>query len=162
MTDQQQPRVAHLTGGCQCGSIRFALYAQPDNASICHCRMCQKALGNLFSASTGVERAEFAWTRGAPKHFNSSAAIARDFCGDCGTPLTFRYLDRDRVSIALGALDRPEAVPITSQYGIEGRIAHFEKLASLPGERSDRGPKFASRQHPDHETEAWPGVGKRA
>jgi len=151
MTDKPTRQV-HLSGGCQCGNIRYALYAQPNNASICHCRMCQKALGNLFGAFAGVKQAEFAWTRGSPKHFNSSEAIARDFCGDCGTPLTFRYLDRDRVSVALGSLDRPAAVPITSQYGIEGRLPGFGKLASLPGEKSNRGPKFASLQHPDRET----------
>ena len=28
-----------LTGGCQCGGMRYALYAEPA-ADICHCRMC--------------------------------------------------------------------------------------------------------------------------
>jgi len=151
-----------LSGGCQCGAIRYALYAQPNNATICHCRMCQKAVGNLFGAFAGVRRAEFAWTRGTPKHFNSSAVIARDFCGDCGTPLTYRPLDKDRVSVALGSLDHPEKVPVKKQYGIENRIPGFEALCSLPGEKTsdwmppDRAAKIVSRQHPDHDTAVWP------
>ena len=28
-----------LTGGCQCGGVRYALYAEPE-ADLCHCRMC--------------------------------------------------------------------------------------------------------------------------
>ncbi len=160
--DNAQARTPHLTGGCQCGAVRYALFAQPNNASICHCRMCQKASGNLFGAFGGVKWAEFAWTRGAPKHFNSSAVIARDFCGDCGTPLTFRSLDKDRVSVALGSLDHPELVPVAKRYGIESCIPGFETLATLPTEKTsdwvapERVSKLASRQHPDHDTETWP------
>jgi hypothetical protein len=153
-----QTRTAVHTGGCQCGAVRYALYAEPNNASICHCRMCQKAAGNLFGAFAGVKHADFAWTRGSPKHFNSSEVIARDFCGDCGTPLTFRQLDRDRTSIAIGSLDHPEKVPITKQFGIESQVPGFENLAHLPAQKTSdwvdpvRAPKLASRQHPDRET----------
>jgi hypothetical protein len=156
----QQPELP-LTGGCQCGAIRYAVHAQPDHASICHCRMCQKAAGNLFGAFAGVKRAEFAWTRGQPKNFNSSAVIARDFCGDCGTPLTYRPLDKDRVSVALGSLDHPERVPVLWQLGTESRVAGFEKLSSLPGKTTgdwmpaERVAGLATHQHPDHETSKW-------
>lgn len=155
MTDK---RAAVLTGGCQCGAVRYALFAEPDNASICHCRMCQKAAGNLFGAFAGVRRQHFAWTRGKPKHFMSSGVVARDFCADCGTPLTYRPLDRDRVSIAIGSLDHPEKVPIKVQYGIESRVPGFDALCRLPEHTTqstiaaDRLALLGSRQHPDHDT----------
>ena len=55
-----------MTGGCQCGAVRFALYAAPERHAICWCRMCQKANGAYMAAHTGVKRADFAWTRGRP------------------------------------------------------------------------------------------------
>ena len=157
-----QSRQPLHTGGCQCGAVRYALYAEPNNVSICHCRMCQKASGNLFQAFGGVKRAEFAWTRGLAKFFQSSEVIARDFCGDCGTPLTYRQLDNDRVSVALGSLDHPERVPVKTQYGMESQIPGVEKIGQLPGQRTSdwlepaRIAKLASRQHPDHDTCLWP------
>ena len=43
-----------LTGGCQCGAIRFALSAAPVKISICHCRMCQKASGAPFASFADI------------------------------------------------------------------------------------------------------------
>lgn len=153
-------RAPALTGGCQCGAVRYALYAEPTGTSICHCRMCQKAVGNYFAAHTGVRRDDFTWTRGAPGAFRSSEVVERDFCRDCGTPLTYRALDKDRVSITIGSLDNPDRVCPEHQYGMEARHADVDRLATLPGVRTgdwagDRLPKLASRQHPDHETTDW-------
>jgi hypothetical protein len=160
MAASTQSRTAVLTGGCQCGAVRYALYAEPSGTSICHCRMCQKAVGNYFAAFTGVKRADFAWTRGKPGSFRSSEVIERDFCRDCGTPLTYRPLDGDRVSVTIGSLDQPDRVHSDHQYGVESRLSDFAKLASLPGDKTedwagDRLAKLATRQHPDHETRDW-------
>jgi hypothetical protein len=149
-----------LTGGCQCGAVRYALYAEPTGISICHCRMCQKAVGNYFAAFAGVKRNDFAWTRGKPGAFRSSEVIERDFCRDCGTPLTYRALDNDRVSVSVGSLDQPDRVHPKKQFGLESRHADFEHLSSLPGATTDswagdRLGKLATRQHPDHETTDW-------
>ena len=97
MTTDREPV---LTGGCQCGAVRYALYAEPAAASICHCRMCQKAMGNLFSASASVPRKEFAWTAGAPATWQSSQIAERGFCQQCGTPLSFRYLTGEQISVS--------------------------------------------------------------
>ena len=43
-----------ITGGCQCGAVRYALHEQPTDPHICHCRMCQKAFGSFFAPLAGV------------------------------------------------------------------------------------------------------------
>ena len=65
------------TGGCQCGAVRFSVQVL-GRASICHCRMCQKASGSFFGPYvTALEG--LAWTRGGPTYFQSSNLVRRGF-----------------------------------------------------------------------------------
>jgi hypothetical protein len=149
---------SHITGGCQCGAVRYACEAL-GKASICHCRMCQKALGGYFGPF-GVARG-LVWTRGEPKRFQSSNTVRRGFCADCGTPLTYEY--GDTVDVTLGSLDDPAAFPPLLQIGLEGRLPFFASLPDLPVRTAAQNDQYAaayaaivSHQHPDHDTEAWP------
>jgi hypothetical protein len=149
------------SGGCQCGRIRYVIAGEFGNASICHCRMCQKASGQLFGAFASTTVDAFAWTRGTPSMFASSSVVERGFCRDCGTNLTFRYTNTDRISVTVGSLDAPETVVFRRQYGLEGRLPSLDTAIALPGVTTEAAvapevlPKLASRQHPDHDTEAW-------
>jgi hypothetical protein len=135
----EETRTPVLTGGCQCGAVRYALYAEPE-ADICHCTMCQKAVGNLFMAVAGVPQRELAWTKGEPALFKSSSAAERGFCRDCGTALTFRYLAKDRISVTLGSLDEPARAKPTRQHGIESRVPWWRELFDLPGQTTAQDP----------------------
>ncbi len=146
---------APLTGGCQCGAVRYRLEAAPTGANVCHCRMCQKAGGSPFVAFAGVRLDDLLWTRGAPKIFASSAVAERGFCVECGTPLTYRILGRDRISVTIGSLDRPSGVAPAMQYGIESKLPWLDLIPTLP--RRDiaaflGADAVVSRQHPDHDT----------
>ena len=156
MPDEE--RTPALTGGCQCGAVRYALYSVPTEPSICHCRMCQKAFGNYFAALAGVPMADLAWTRGRPGTFDSSELVERGFCRDCGTPLFFRYRNRDRISVSIGSLDEPDRVAPLAQYGMEAKSPHFDGLHRLAGEAATETYANTSRQHPDHDTETWPSA----
>ena len=150
------------TGGCQCGAVRYALYAEPSNPHLCHCRMCQKAFGSFFAPLAGVARGDLAWTRGAPAVFASSPIVERGFCAGCGTPLTFRFTDAERINVSIGSLDAPERMRPQAQLGVESRLPWFDALATLPHARTedamddDRLAAIVSHQHPDHDTDAWP------
>ncbi|HEX4174201.1 MAG TPA: GFA family protein [Acetobacteraceae bacterium] len=158
MSEQRKPV---LTGGCQCGAIRYALYTPPDRAGICYCRMCQKAVGGPFTSWANVRVENFAWTRGGPGTFRSSSAAERGFCPRCGTPLYFAYLKRpETISVSLGSLDTPGAVRLTQVDGAESRLANFDPavLDQLQARTTTQGnpPEDLSRivnyQHPDHDT----------
>ena len=137
MSEATRPAV--LTGGCQCGAVRYALYAEPD-VGICHCRMCQKATGGLFLASAGVPLAQFAWTKGEPAVFQSSSVAERGFCRECGTPLFFRYLAKDTIDVTIGSLDDPAAAKPASQVGVESRVPWWRELFELPGRTTQKDP----------------------
>lgn len=154
------------TGGCQCGAVRYALYAEPTNASICHCRMCQKAFGSFFAPLAGVSQSDFATTSGTIAIFKSSDVVERGFCNTCGTPLTFRYVDgvawegvANEIHIAMGSLDEPARVKPTMQYGVESRLPWFHELSALKGKSTAESTdatvletiEGSNHQHPDRE-----------
>jgi hypothetical protein len=149
------------TGGCQCGAVRFRVEGALGHASVCHCRMCQKAFGSFYAPLVSVGRAKLAWTRGAPRHFQSSNYVRRGFCAECGTPLT--YEAPDGIALAIGAFDDPTTLAPVVQWGIEAKLPYVDTIPDLPG-RHTLGDQAAtsflhdlvSHQHPDHETDQWP------
>ena len=154
-----------LSGGCQCGAVRYHATERLDNAHICHCRMCQKAMGNFFAPLVGIPLESFTWTRGEPSVFMSSEHIARGFCDHCGTPLFYRNMENPRIAITIGSLDHPGLVVPEDQYGNEAKLPYFDHLPDLGSagtttEADD--PAFAAaiaasnHQHPDHDTDVWP------
>ncbi|MCC6889541.1 MAG: GFA family protein [Hyphomicrobiales bacterium] len=147
---------SRLTGGCQCGAVRYALARPPLRACICHCRMCQKASGQPFMAFATLRQEDLQWTRGAPELFRSSTLAERGFCRNCGTPLMFKF-EGDEINVTIGSLDTPSAFAPAVQYGIESALTWCATLGDLPGvsTEADFGPelmaRFASYQAPDRD-----------
>lgn len=153
------------TGGCQCGAVRFRVEGALTSVSICHCRMCQKALGNFYAPLATTPKGGLKFTRGEPKRYRSSNHVLRGFCADCGTPLTFEA--PDGVALAIGAFDDPAEVAPTKQWGIEMKLPYVDHLHDLPAHTTDEDTTDApyleslvNYQHPDHDTDDWtPGDG---
>ncbi|MDX2145087.1 MAG: GFA family protein [Rhodospirillaceae bacterium] len=128
----------------------------------CHCRMCQKAMGNVFAALAPAPKSAIVWTRGKPKIFRSSSAAERGFCAKCGTPLTFAYVDSKNLNVSIGSLDDPGAVAPDRHVGTEAQLPWLRLADDLPKSGTDVAalkrhfPKFQNHQHPDHDTRAWP------
>jgi hypothetical protein len=153
------------SGGCQCGAIRYRVEGELGRASICHCRMCQKAFGAFYGPYVSARAEQVTWTRGQPKYFASSNVVRRGFCPECGTQLTFeggpKWFD-----FAIGTLDDPTEVRPTVQIGEESKLPWVDELGGLPGRSAEEAEKLAgyyaevvSHQHPDHDTDDWtPGT----
>jgi hypothetical protein len=148
------------TGGCQCGAVRFRIRGALGRPSICHCRMCQKQFGGFFGPLVTV-KGEVEWPRSEPAYFQSSINIARGFCPQCGTPLTYKH--PGGVEIAIGAFDdRSDLAPqIQVNYG--SRLPWVEQIFAAPvhddPDYYSQQEGIISFQHPDHETENWPEHG---
>ncbi len=146
-----------LSGGCQCGAVRYRI-ASLGRASICHCRMCQKAFGGFFGplvTANGIE-----WTRENRAIFHSSATNWRGFCARCGTPLTYEH--EGCVEVSIGSLDEPERAAPAVQVNLDHAQPFTAGLASLPPVSAEQSTVDAqwnsgvrSFQHPDHDTQEW-------
>jgi hypothetical protein len=168
MSDPREPRPPLHSGGCQCGAVRFAVYVEPRKIGLCHCRMCQKAVGGPFAVLAEVPWGDFAWTRGQPAAFQSSSRAARDFCAACGTPLSYRHLGGPIIELLTGTFDDPTRVAPTYEVGTESQLAWVEHIAAMPGKSTLENTGTAqlaaiqSYQHPDHDTGPdWKPPGSR-
>jgi hypothetical protein len=128
---------SNLTGGCQCGAVRYEWTIRPASSSVCYCRMCQKASGQAMMGFTGGKKEHLVWTRGQPAIFKSSNLAERGFCSACGTPLTYAFDGTGRISVTINSLDDPETMPPTRQYGTESKVSWLDGIHALPGQRTE-------------------------
>lgn len=103
-----------IGGGCHCGAVRYVLAETPTYSMVCHCRTCQGVSGAPVVAWVSALAADFRFTAGAPARYASSPGVTRQFCGACGTQLTYARGDsRHEVDIATATLDDPNLCPPT-------------------------------------------------
>ena len=99
-----------MTGGCQCGAVRYSVAIDNDEAYLCHCRMCQRATGGVSIAFKNVRKADAALDDPEPDRYASSPIARRGFCAACGTPLSFEAHDSDHMDLTVGSFDDPVAL----------------------------------------------------
>lgn len=93
-------------GGCLCGAVRYAVDAEPINERVCHCRLCQKAIGAAFNARL-LFRVDDVTLSGPVATVNSSPALQRGFCQRCGTTIFSRREAAGIMGLTSGSLDDP-------------------------------------------------------
>ena len=98
--------VTVFRGGCLCGAVRYETAGKPINQRICHCTLCQKAIGAAFNARV-LFRIEDVSLSGATGTFHSSHTLERGFCKQCGTTLFSRRLSAGIMGLTVGSLDDP-------------------------------------------------------
>ena len=118
-----------LTGGCQCGGLRYEVRAQPSRIYVCHCSECRAQSSSAFGISVMVPPAAVRLTQGAPRLWSRRTArgklLACAFCPDCGSRIWHRNdPDGAEMSIKGGSLDDP--VDLTGAW-------HIWTASKLPG-----------------------------
>jgi len=118
-----------LTGGCQCGSVRYELAAPSRETYICHCTECRRQSASAFGISVIVSSSDFRLVRGTPKRWSRPTDSGRlldcYFCPVCGSRVWHGDKEKNAtISVKGGSLDAP--VDVTS-------AAHIWTSRRLPG-----------------------------
>ena len=125
-----------MTGGCQCGRVRYTAQVADDEAYLCHCRMCQRATGGVSIAFKNLAKADVAWD-GEPEWFASSPIAKRPFCREGGTPLGFAFNESERMDLTVGSFDDPAHFAPGGHSGAESMHEAWLDTSALPRHRSD-------------------------
>lgn len=142
-----------MEGGCACGRIRFSARVADDGAYLCHCRMCQRASGNLSLALKTLPQSGVRWSA-EPDWYDSSPIARRPFCAACGTSLGFMYKEgTDKMDLTVASFDDPSRFRPAHHFGVESAHRSWLDTAGLPETRSD-----AYRPLVDRWTKAASGV----
>lgn len=122
-----------LTGGCQCGLIRYRIGGAPKRHSLCQCRDCQRSAGAPIVGWIMADDADVT-IDGVPASYNSSGDVQRQFCPRCGTGLFYRSesLFPGAIDIASSTLDDIDAIAPSEIIQTADAPRWFDAIAALP------------------------------
>ena len=96
------------TGSCLCGRCKIEV-SKIISTGICHCTLCRKMSGSLFSLNAIVPDENFTLRLGNPKESFLDPQIKQSkfyFCGDCGSSLWNESIDMPGLKVLkAGVLD---------------------------------------------------------
>jgi hypothetical protein len=129
-----------LTGGCNCGAVRFELSEPLVSASYCHCTRCQRRTGTAASANGRAAPGSFRFVAGE-EHVGVWApegGAEKLFCTLCGSALCSRVPgDPQRFGVRLGAIDGDPGIrPQWHQY-----VAYAAAWEKIPDDGLPRYPE---------------------
>jgi len=134
-----------MEGGCACGRIRFSAEVTNDDAYLCHCRMCQRASGNVSLALKTMPQADISWAT-EPDWYDSSPIARRPFCSACGTSLGFMYREgTDQMDLTIAAFDDPWRFQPKFHFGQETMHRAWLNTEGLPEHKITDNPRTVER-----------------
>jgi hypothetical protein len=106
-----------ITGGCNCGAVRFEVSRPFEGAMYCHCTRCQRRTGTAASANARTTPEAFRLIQGEDRlrSWDPPDGAPKFFCGDCGSAVFSR--SPGSIGIRLGGLDTDPGIrPAYRQY----------------------------------------------
>ena len=97
-----------LTGGCQCGQVRYRISGVPVVFYLCHCRECQRHTSSAFGESLRVRREDLLIEGELAKTTRIADSGAKRegwFCPRCGVRIFHGTPGRPQGNIKAGTLD---------------------------------------------------------
>jgi hypothetical protein len=107
-----------MTGGCNCGKLRFRMESAPMITHCCHCLVCQKASGSAFRVNAMIETDRLTITQGTPEPFHGAGSRQVVRCADCGFAVWSHHprLGEAIAFVGVGMLDHGERLPPEAHY----------------------------------------------
>ncbi|MDX6615850.1 MAG: hypothetical protein QOD60_941 [Solirubrobacterales bacterium] len=109
-----------LTGGCNCGAVRYEVTEPLVIASYCHCKRCQRRSGAAASPNAHPAPGSFRIVKGEDrlKSWKPEGGGEKLFCGDCGSSVYAHNPGHpDSIGIRMGTLDQDPGVrPSVRQF----------------------------------------------
>jgi hypothetical protein len=102
-----------LSGGCNCGAVRFEVSEPLVSASYCHCTRCQRRSGTAASAQARTAPGAFSLLTGSDQlaRWSPPDGSPKIFCRSCGSALYSQNpATPDVVGIRFGAFDRDPGI----------------------------------------------------
>ena len=123
--------MAQYEGGCECGSVRYRMTAEPIFVNCCHCRQCQKITGSAFAINGLIEDDWLELVEGSTKIASQNGQVR---CSDCGTLLWGAHrLFGDKIQfVRLGTLDEGEKIEPGAHFFVRSKYSWVTIPASVP------------------------------
>lgn len=133
------------SGGCACGRVRYTASVEPNEAYLCHCRMCQRSTGSVSIAFVNAKLDALSW-EGEPDWYDSSPIAKRPFCSSCGTSLGFIFTkDADKMDLTVASFDDPSPFKPKHHFGAESMHRAWINTEGLPEYRTDEYQKLVDK-----------------
>ena len=122
-----------FTGRCLCGAVTYRCGPPVIAPCFCHCESCRRASGSHVVAWATVARPTFQIITGAVRSFASSPPVVRQFCEQCGTPITYSNEQRpETIDITIATLDSPDSMQPTEHVWMEDAVDWERPNDGLP------------------------------
>ncbi|MDA7949397.1 MAG: GFA family protein [Hyphomicrobiaceae bacterium] len=117
-----------MTGGCQCGAVRYEASGPPLEIYVCHCTECRKQSASAFGISVIVHSTGVRLVHGTPVRWSRLADSGRTvdcfFCPECGSRLWHGDKERaETISIKGGSLDEPPEITSAVHIWTNSKLA---------------------------------------
>ena len=128
----------HL-GGCLCGALRYRVAGEPIHVTICYCTQCRRQTGSPMVVFPTYPLERYTLLRGSPGSLRVSDFATRQFCRDCGSPLSWRRDRAAELDLFLGTFDQPELIRIPDdQLWTQHRISWLHPYSEVRAYREGR------------------------
>jgi len=129
-----------LTGGCNCGAVRYEVTEPLARASYCHCKRCQRRSGAAASPSAHPTPGSFHIVAGEDrlKLWKPADGGEKWFCGDCGSPIFGRNPSHpDAIGIRMGTFDADPGI----RPSVRAFVAFAAPWEAIPDDGLPRHPQ---------------------